>query len=82
MQEVSPPDANLQTAGLGAVPNNNALSSEIVLNEQGQVVKRIEQFNFFNVFTSIAGQLTQLGPVAGQAYTTGLDGDQVQPLGY
>jgi hypothetical protein len=82
VQEVSPPDANLQTAGLGAVPNNNALSTEVVLGEQGQVVKRIEQFNFFNVFTSIAGQLTQLGPAAGQAYTTGLDGDQVQPFSY
>jgi hypothetical protein len=82
VQETSPPDANLEAAGLGSVPNNNALSAEIVMNEQGQVVKRIEQFNFYNVFTSIAGQLTQLGPVAGQAYTTGVDGDQVQPFNY
>jgi hypothetical protein len=82
VQETSPPDANLQAPGLGAVPNNNALSTEIVMNEQGQVLKRIEQFNFYNVFTSIAGQLTQLSSVPGQAYTTGLDGDQVQPFSY
>jgi hypothetical protein len=82
VQEVSPPDANTETAGLGAVPNNNALSAEIVVNEQGQVQDRIEQFNFYNVFTSIAGQLTQLGPVAGEAYTTGLLGGEVQPFSY
>ena len=82
VQETSPPDANLETAGLGAVPNNNALSAEVVLSEQGQVVKRIEQFNFYNVFTTIVGQLTQLGSTAGEAYTTGVDGDQVQPFHY
>jgi hypothetical protein len=82
VQEVSPPDANLQAPGLGAVPNNNALSTEVVLNEQGQVVKRVEEFNFYNVFTTIVGQLTQLGPAAGEAYTTGVDGEQVQPFNY
>jgi hypothetical protein len=82
VQEVSPPDANTETAGLGAIPNDNALSAEIVLGEQGQVQSRIEQFNFYNVFTSIAGQLTQLEPASGAGYTTGLDGGEVQPFNY
>jgi hypothetical protein len=82
VQEVSPPDANIVTPGLGAVPNDNALSTEVLLDEQGNVVSRIEQFNFFNVFTSINGQLTQLGSTPGQAYTTGVDGFQVQPFSY
>jgi len=82
VQEVSPPDANIVTPGLGAVPNDNALSSEVLLDEQGNVVSRIEQFNFFNVFTSINGQLTQLGSAPGRAYTTGADGFQVQPFSY
>jgi hypothetical protein len=82
MQEVSSPDENLTTPGLGAVPNNNARSSMVVLNEQGQVLSRVEQFNFFNVFTSIAGQLTQLEPASQQGYTLGLDGDELQPFSY
>jgi hypothetical protein len=81
-QEVSSPDENLTTPGLGAVPNNNARSSMVVLNEQGQVLSRVEQFNFFNVFTSIAGQLTQLEPASQQGYTLGLDGDELQPFSY
>jgi hypothetical protein len=82
MQEVSSPDENLTTPGLGAVPNNNARSSMVVLNEQGQVLSRIEQFNFFNVFTSVAGQLTQLAPASQQGYTLGLYGDELQPFSY
>lgn len=82
VQELSPPDANLTTLGLGSTPNNNALCSEIVLNEQGQVTSRIEQFSFYNVFTSTAGQLTQLGSTPGEAYTTGAGGVQVQPFGF
>ena len=82
MQEVSSPDENLVAPGLGAVPNNNALSSIVTLNEQGQVVSRAEQFNFFNVFTSIAGQQTQLVPAGQRGYTLGLDGDGLQPFGY
>jgi hypothetical protein len=82
MQEVSSPDQNFTTPGLGAVPNNNALSSMVVLNEQGQVLSRIEQFNFFNVFASVAAQLTQLEPASQKGYTLGVDGDQLQPFSY
>jgi hypothetical protein len=81
-QEVSSPDQNLTTPGLGAVPNNNARSSMVMLNEQGQVLSRIEQFNFFNVFTSVAAQLTQLAPASQQGYTLGLYGDELQPFSY
>jgi hypothetical protein len=82
VQEISSPDENTSTPGLGATPNDNALSSELVMNEQGQLLNRIEQFNFFNVFTTIAGQLTQLEPTVERGYTLGLDGDQLQPFNY
>jgi hypothetical protein len=82
MQEVSSPDENLVAPGLGAVPNDNALSSMVTLNEQGQLVSRVEQCNFFNVFMSIAAQATQLEPATQQGYTLGLDGDGLQPFGY
>jgi hypothetical protein len=82
MQEVSSPDENLAAPGLGAVPNDNALSSMVTLNEQGQLVSRAEQCNFFNVFMSIAAQATQLEPASQQGYTLGLDGDGLQPFGY
>jgi hypothetical protein len=73
---------NTVAPGLGAVPNDNAMSSMVTLNEQGQVVSRVEQCNFFNVFASIAAQLTQLEPGTQQGYTIGLDGDSLQPFGY
>ena len=82
VQEFSSPDANLTTPGLGATPNNNALSSEVVLNEQGTVLTRVEQFNFYNTFTTIAGDLTQLEPASQAGYTLGPDGAQLQPFNY
>jgi hypothetical protein len=82
VQEVSPPDMNTVSPGLGATPNDNALSTEVVMNEQGQVVSRVEQFNFFNVFTTIAGQLTQLEPASAAGYTLGLYGGELQPFNY
>jgi hypothetical protein len=54
----------------------------VTLNEQGQLVSRAEQCNFFNVFMSIAAQATQLEPATQQGYTLGLDGDGLQPFGY
>jgi hypothetical protein len=82
VQELSPPDANITTPGLGATPNNNALSAEVVLNEQGAELTRVEQFNFYNTFTTIAGDLTQLEPAAQAGYTLGPLGAQLQPFTY
>jgi hypothetical protein len=82
LQELSPPDANLTTPGLGSTPNNDALSAEVVLNEQGAELTRVEQFNFYNTFTTIAGDLTQLEPASQAGYTLGPLGAQLQPFNY
>ncbi|HEY1917281.1 MAG TPA: hypothetical protein VGH27_17085 [Streptosporangiaceae bacterium] len=82
VQELSSPDANIVTPGLGSTPNNDALSSEVVLNEQGAVLSRVEQFNFYNTFTTIAGDLTQLEPASQAGYTFGPLGGELQPFNY
>jgi hypothetical protein len=77
VEEVSPP----RSSGLGTTLDNNALSAELVINSQGQVVRRIERFQFFNVTTLIAGATTQLNQ-SGVGYTLGLDGQQLEPFKY
>jgi hypothetical protein len=77
VEEVSPP----RSSGLGTTLDNNAISAELVINAQGQVVRRIERFQFFNVSTLIAGATTQLNQ-SGTGYTLGLDGQQLEPFKY
>jgi hypothetical protein len=77
VEEVSPP----RSSGLGTHLDNNALSAELVINAQGQVVRRIERFQFFNVSTLIAGATTQLNQ-SGNGYALGLDGQQLEPFRY
>jgi hypothetical protein len=82
VQEVSPPDANIITPGLGSTPNDNALSAELVVNSEGQVLQRIERFDFFNVSTFIAGAQTQLNSETGVGYTFGSLAQQLEPFRY
>jgi len=53
-----------------------------VLNAQGQVVHRIERFQFFNITTLIAGATTQLNQTTHGGYALGLDGQQLEPFRY
>jgi hypothetical protein len=78
VEEVAPP----RSTGLGLMLDNNAISAELVINAQGQVVRRIERFQFFNVTTLIAGATTQLNPAAHDGYAFGLDGGQLEPFRY
>jgi hypothetical protein len=77
VEEVAPP----RSTGLGTTLDNNALSAELVINAQGQVLRRIERFQFFNVTTLIAGATTQLNR-SGGGYAFGLGGQQLEPFRY
>jgi hypothetical protein len=78
IEEVSPP----RSSGLGPTLDNNAISAELVVNTHGQMLRRIEQFQFFNVSTLIAGDTTQLNPGRHDGYTLGLGGQQLEPFSY
>jgi hypothetical protein len=76
VQEVGSPDL------YGLTPNNNALSSVVITDENGTVVQRIEKFNFFNIFLLDIGSYLQLNPATRTAYTLGPGGTQLYPFAY
>ena len=76
VQEFAGPDFYAQN------PDNNALSSVIVGNENGTGIRRIERFNFFNIFLLDFGSYVQLNPATRTAYTLGPDGGQLSPFSY
>jgi hypothetical protein len=76
VQEFAGPDFFAQT------PNNNAMSSVIIANENGTGIQRIEKFNFFNVFLLDFGGYVQLNPATRTAYTIGPSAGQLSPFSY
>jgi hypothetical protein len=76
MQEVAPPDF------FGTTPNNNATSAVDVIDEQGNLVQQIEQFNFFNIFLLDMGSYLQVNPATMNGYTLGPGGTQLAPFAY
>lgn len=82
VEEASSPDALLTTPGIGLTPNNDSLSSVVVLNQQGQVVQRIEHFNDLNFFSASIGDFLQLNPGTRTGYTLGPNGQQLVPFSY
>jgi hypothetical protein len=82
VEEVGSPDASLSTPGIGYTPNNDSLSSVVVLNQQGQVVQRIEHFNYYNFPSADIGDYLQLNPGASTGYTLGPNGQQLVPFSY
>lgn len=76
MQEVAPPDF------FGSAPNNNTLSAVDVLDGHGNLLKRIEKFNFFNVFLLDMGSYLQVSPAARTGYTLGPAGAELAPFQY
>lgn len=77
VKEFVSPDASGNTP-----PNNDTLSSIVVLGENGQVLRRLERFDFFNIFTTIIGHLVQVNPATGTGYTLGPGGQQLAPFSY
>jgi hypothetical protein len=76
LQEVAPPDF------FGTTPNNNATSAVDVIDEHGNLVQRVEQFNFFNIFLLDMGSYLQVNPATMTGYTLGPGGTQLAPFGY
>jgi Subtilase family len=76
VQEVAPPDF------FGTTPNNNSTSAVDVMDEHGNLLKRIEQFNFFNIFLLDMGSYLQVSPATSTGYTLGPGGAQLAPFQY
>jgi hypothetical protein len=76
VQEVAPPDF------FGTSPNNNAMSSIIVTDEHGNVLRRYEQFNFYNIFLLDMGDYLQTSSATSTAFTLGPLGQQLYPFNY
>jgi hypothetical protein len=66
----------------GSAPNNNTLSSILVIDENGNVVHRYEQFNFFNTFLFDVGAYIQPSSATSRAFTLGPAGQQLHPFDY
>lgn len=76
MQEVTSPDF------FGSAPNNNAMSSIDVVDEQGNLVQRLEKFNFYNIYLLDMGSFVQLNPSTRTGFTLGPAGAQLYPFSY
>lgn len=76
MQEVAPPDF------FGSSPNNNAMSSIVVVDEHGTLVQRMEAFNFYNIYLLDMGSYVQLNPGSTTGYTLAPGGWQLYPFSY
>jgi len=76
IQEPASPDF------FGQTPNNNTLSSVLVVDENGNVVHRYEQFNFFNTFLFDVGAYLQPSSANSTAFALGLAGQQLHPFAY
>ena len=66
----------------GSTPNNNTLSSILVADENGNVVHRYEQFNFFNTFLFDVGAYLQPSSATSKAFALGPVGQQLHPFAY
>ena len=55
----------------GSTPNNNTLSSILVVDENRNVVHRYEQFNFFGTFLFDIGAYLQLSSATSRAFALG-----------
>lgn len=71
-----------QLQGEDAAVNNNALSSVLVLKEDGTLVKRIETFNLFNGWLPFDSNSLQVNPGARTGVIWGYLTQQLQPFSY
>jgi hypothetical protein len=62
--------------------NNNAMSSVVVMDEQGNVLASLDQFQFFNIGLTIASNSLQLNPATRTGWTLGAGGQQLEPFNY
>ena len=66
----------------GSTPNNNTQSSILVVDENGNVVHRYEQFDFFGTFLADDGDYIQPSSATSSAFTIGPSGQELHPFTY
>jgi hypothetical protein len=76
LQEVASPDFS------GEAPNNNTMSSIVVVDGNGNLVRRIESFNFYDTYLLDMGAYVQLNPGTGRGFTLAYGAAQLQPFSY
>lgn len=74
--EVASPDM------AGTSPNNNALSSIIITDSNGNVLHRYEDFNFYNTYLPDMGSLVQASSATSTGWVLGPLGGQLHPFSY
>ena len=75
--------AEVESPGsFAAKPDNNAMSSVVLLDEQGNVLHRFEQFNFYNTPFNAMGAYLQVNPSTKTAFTVGPQAGQIVPFTY
>lgn len=62
--------------------NNNGKSVVYVLNEQGDILKKLERFNLYNTFLIIQANNLQVNPLTRTGYIFGPGGQQLEPFKY
>ena len=76
IEEAASPDFS------GSMPNNNTMASILVVDENGNVVHRYEQFSFGHGFFLNAGAYIQPSSATSRAFTVGPGGQQIHPFAY
>ncbi|MBC5805711.1 MAG: S8 family serine peptidase [Candidatus Eremiobacteraeota bacterium] len=71
-----------QTTSADFPTNNNALSSVLVLDESGNIVKSMERFNLYNTFLTVNANNLQLNPARRSGYIFGPLAQQLEPFTY
>jgi hypothetical protein len=66
----------------GSTPNNNTQSSILAVDENGNVVHRYEQFDFFGTFLADDGDYIQPSSATPSAVTIGPGGQELHPFTY
>jgi hypothetical protein len=75
--------AEVESPGsLAAKPDNNAMSSVVLLDNEGKVVRRFEQFNFYNTPFNAMGAYLQVNQATKTAFTVGPRAGQIVPFSY
>jgi hypothetical protein len=69
-------------SSLAAKPDNNGLSSVVLLDDQGKVLHRFQQFNFYNTSFNAMGAYLQVNPSTKTAFAVGPGAGQIVPFSY
>jgi hypothetical protein len=69
-------------SSLAAKPDNNGMSSVVLLDNQGKVLHRFQQFNFYNTSFNAMGAYLQVNPSTQTAFAVSPGAGQIVPFSY